>query len=172
MDDQDDRGYSRAPELEDLVSLCKALNEENVRYILIGGFAVILHGFVRATKDIDLLVDSSPENIRRLKRAMASLPDNAAALISDDEVQKYRVVRIADEIVVDLMESACGIKYDSASSRTEVITLEGVPIPVASRELLIDMKQTVRPGDAVDVQFLKLRIAADENDSGGGRDGG
>ena len=172
MDDQDDRGYSRAPELEDLVALCKALNEENVRYILIGGFAVILHGFVRATKDIDLLVDSSPENIRRLKRAMAALPDNAAALISDDELQKYRVVRIADEIVVDLMESACGIRYDAASSRTEVVTLEGVPIPVASRELLIDMKQTVRPGDAVDVQFLKLRIAADENDSGGGRDGG
>ena len=42
MDDQDDRGYSRAPELEDLLSLCKALNAEGVRYVLIGGFAVIL----------------------------------------------------------------------------------------------------------------------------------
>ena len=52
MDDQDDRGYSRAPELEDLVSLYKALNAENVRYVLIAGFAVILHGFVRAIKDI------------------------------------------------------------------------------------------------------------------------
>ncbi|HXH41387.1 MAG TPA: hypothetical protein VNN08_22355 [Thermoanaerobaculia bacterium] len=52
MDDQDDREYSRAPELEDLLSLCKALNAEGVRYVLIGGFAVILHGFVRATKDI------------------------------------------------------------------------------------------------------------------------
>lgn len=59
MDDQDDRGYSRAPELEDLLSLCKALNDSGVRYVLIGGFAVILQGFVRATKDIDLLVDSS-----------------------------------------------------------------------------------------------------------------
>jgi hypothetical protein len=49
VDDQDDRGYSRAPELEDLLSLCKALNTEGVRYVL-GGFAVILHGFVRATK--------------------------------------------------------------------------------------------------------------------------
>jgi len=55
VDDQDDRGYSRAPELEDLLSLCTALNAEGVRYLLIGGFAVILHGFVRATKDIDLL---------------------------------------------------------------------------------------------------------------------
>lgn len=72
MDDQDDRGYSRAPELEDLVSLCKALNAEGVRYVLIGGFAVILHGFVRGTKDIDLLVDASPENIQRLKTVRPS----------------------------------------------------------------------------------------------------
>lgn len=70
MDDQDDSGYSRAPELEDLLALCEALNAEGVKYLLIGGFAVILHGFVRATKDIDLLVDASAENIQRLKRAM------------------------------------------------------------------------------------------------------
>jgi hypothetical protein len=68
LDDQDDRGYSRAPQLEGLLSLCKALNAEGVRYVLIGGFAVILHGFVRATKEIDLLVDASVENVQRLKR--------------------------------------------------------------------------------------------------------
>jgi hypothetical protein len=39
VDGQDDRGYSRAPELEDLVSLCKALNDEGVRYVLVCGFA-------------------------------------------------------------------------------------------------------------------------------------
>jgi hypothetical protein len=99
VDDQDDRGYSRAPELEDLLTLCQALNAEGVRYVLIGGFAVILHGFVRATKDIDLLIDASVENVQRLKRAMAVLPDNAIALIADDEVERYQVVRIADEIV-------------------------------------------------------------------------
>lgn len=80
MDDSDDRAYSRAPELEDLVSLCRRLNAEGARYVLIGGFTVILHGFVRATKDIDLLVDPSESNVRALKRALASLPDNADAV--------------------------------------------------------------------------------------------
>jgi hypothetical protein len=47
--------------------------------------------------------------VQRLKRAMASLPDNAIALIADDEIEKYQVVRIADEIVVDLLKTACGI---------------------------------------------------------------
>ena len=56
MDDAADGVYSRAPELEDLLKLCAALNREAVRYLLIGGFAVILHGFVRGTKDIDLQV--------------------------------------------------------------------------------------------------------------------
>ncbi len=165
MDDQDDRGYSRAPELEDLVSLCKALNAENVRYVLIGGFAVILHGFVRATKDIDLLVDASPENVQRLKRAMATLPDNAIELITDDEIERYEVVRVADEIVVDLMKSAGGIRYDQAAQRIDTIALEGIEIPVADKELLIQTKQTVRPSDAADVQFLRLRIAEDAKDS-------
>lgn len=164
MDDQDDRGYSRAPELEDLLSLCKALNAEGVRYVLIGGFAVILHGFVRATKDIDLLVDASVGNVQRLKRAMSSLPDNAIALIADDEIEKYRVVRIADEIVVDLLKTACGVDYErAAEGGIEIRTVEGVPIPVGRKELLIETKQTIRPSDAADVQFLRLRIAAERD---------
>ena len=63
MDDEPDRAYSRAPELQDLVDLCRALGEEGVRYLLIGGFAVVLHGFVRTTKDIDLLVDPADDNV-------------------------------------------------------------------------------------------------------------
>jgi hypothetical protein len=79
MDDAPDRGESRAPQLQDVLDLCRALNREGARYVLIGGFAVILHGFVRSTKDMDLLVDPSEENIRAVKRARATLPDNAAA---------------------------------------------------------------------------------------------
>jgi hypothetical protein len=164
VDDQDDRGYSRAPELEDLLALCKALNAEGVRYVLIGGFAMILHGFVRGTKDIDLLVDASPDNIQRLKRAMSVLPDNAIALIEDDEVERYQVVRVADEIVVDLMKMACGIDYRrAADGGIETKLVNDVPIPVARKELLIETKQTVRPSDAADVHFLRLRIAAESN---------
>jgi hypothetical protein len=163
VDDQDDRDYSRAPELEDLLALCKALNAE-ARYVLIGGFAVILHGFVRTTKDIDLLVDASAENIQRLKRAMAVLPDNAIALIADDEVEKYTVVRIADEIVVDLLKAACGVNYArAADGGIEIRVVEGVPVSLGRKELLIETKQTVRPSDAMDVQFLRSRIAAERD---------
>ena len=69
MDDAPDRGESRAPHVQDLIGLCQALNREGARYLLFGGFAVILHGFVRSTKDVDLLVDPAEENIRAVKRA-------------------------------------------------------------------------------------------------------
>ena len=60
LDDQDDDRTARAPEPDDVVRICRALNEAGARYLLIGGFAVIAHGAGRFTKDIDLLVDDSP----------------------------------------------------------------------------------------------------------------
>jgi class 3 adenylate cyclase len=156
MDDAADRGYSRAPELEDLVAICRSLNKEGVRYLLIGGFAVILHGLVRTTKDIDFLVDPSEENIRRLKKALGTLPDNAVALIADDDVGKYRVVRVADEVVVDLMAEACGISYEEAfAAGVEHRQLSDVTIPIAKKEVLIRMKDTIRDSDKSDVGFLR-----------------
>lgn len=158
MDDSRNSQYARAPEFEDLIALCRSLNEQGVKYILIGGFAVVLHGFVRGTKDIDLLLDVSSSNIRKLKKAMAALPDNAIALIKDDEVEKYSVVRIADEFVVDLMAKACGIDYENAAKEIEFKEVEGVKIPIPKKELLIRMKNTFRDSDKMDVRFLKIQL--------------
>ena len=159
MDDPTNGSYSRGPELQDLVDLCRWLNNEGVRYMLIGGFAVILHGSVRGTKDIDLLVDASDKNIKALKRAMGQLPDNAIALIADDDVRNYNVVRVADEIVVDLMAAACGIDYQQAAGEgLEYAEIDGVSVPLASKPLLIKMKDTLRDSDRSDVAFLRVLI--------------
>lgn len=161
MDDESDGALSRAPELEDLIALCRSLNREGVRYLLIGGFAVILHGFIRTTKDIDLLIDPSDANVAAVKRALSSLPDNAAAEIRDADVRQYTVVRVADEIVVDLMAAACGVTYQQAMDQdVEYRNIGDVRVPLAGKRLLIRLKDTVRPSDHVDVGFLKLRLEA------------
>lgn len=158
MDDATHRGTSRAPEVEDLLALCRSLNREGVRYVLIGGFAVVLHGFVRTTKDVDLLVAASAENLATLKRALAYLPDNAIAEVDEGDLGRYSVVRVADEIVVDLMASACGVDYAEALRiGVEPRDVEGVVIPLASRQLLIRTKDTLRPSDAMDVAFLRAQ---------------
>ena len=71
MDDRNDPSYARAPEPDDLVRICRALNDAGARYVLIGGFALIAHGAARFPKEIDLRVDDAPENVARVKRALA-----------------------------------------------------------------------------------------------------
>ncbi len=158
MDDADEGAYAREPQLEDLVGLAAALNVHGVRYLLIGGFAVIAHGGARTTKDIDLLIDPAPDNIARVRRALQILEDKAVDDVGDDDLTRYSVVRVADEIVVNLMARACGVDYADASRDSEIIELGGVPIPVASARTLIRTKNTVRPSDAADRQFLQVLI--------------
>ena len=161
MDDKNGRKNSRAPELKDLVDLCRYLNERGARYAVIGGFAVILHGAARTTKDIDLLVDPSTENIKKVKEAMSHLPDNAAREIEDDDVQRFTVVRIGDEFVVDLLASACGVTFDEASQSVQSVELDGVKIPIGSKQVLIRTKNTIRPSDKMDINYL-LTIIEEE----------
>ena len=163
MDDEPDRVYSRAPELEDLLALCRSLNREDVRYLLIGGFAVILHGFVRTTKDIDLLVDPSDANVQAIKRALSTLPDNAVEDVAPSDVREHTVVRVADEIVVDLMASACGVAYDEALRHdVEERRIDDVVIPLAGKRSLIRMKDTVRDSDRMDVRFLETLLREED----------
>ena len=76
----------RIPVLDDLLLLCRLLNDAGAQYIVIGGWAIIQHGFGRATGDIDLLVDSSPANFEKLKKAMLALPDGAIREVQPGEL--------------------------------------------------------------------------------------
>lgn len=155
MDDRDDSAYARAPEPQDLARICRALNDAGARYVLIGGFAVIAHGGTRFTKDIDLLIDDDPANVERVKQALGILADNAAADVRNTDVREYTVVRVADEILIDLMGRACGLSYDDVAADAETHTIEGVEIPIASPAALIRTKDTYRPQDAMDRGFLQ-----------------
>jgi hypothetical protein len=158
VDDTHDGPYAREPQLDDLVRLARALNANGARYVLIGGFAVIAHGGGRTTKDIDILVDATPENVGRLRAALQILEDQAVNDVADDDVGRYAVVRVADEIVVDLMSKACGVDYADAIRDAVVIHLADVPVPVASPATLIRTKDTLRPSDAADRQFLRALV--------------
>ncbi|MBK9062927.1 MAG: nucleotidyltransferase [Acidobacteria bacterium] len=160
VDPDDGAGLeSRPPLLEDLLTICRALNERGARYVVVGGMAVIHAGFVRATEDIDLLVDDSPENFERIQDALSVLPDKAVREVRPTDLNRYVVVRVADEVVVDLMKSACGVDYAEAIEGVEPAVIQGVEVPFASPALLLKLKQTVREKDALDRQFLELLIA-------------
>lgn len=127
---------SREPTVEDLRDLCRALN--------------------RSTMDVDLLVAGDSDNEARVFSALATLPDNAVRELQPGDLQQYTVIRIADEILVDLMCLAGGLDYAAAAVDIDVREVDGVPIPFASPRLLWRMKRgTGREKDAGDLVFLR-----------------
>lgn len=150
----------REPTLTDVVALCHELNELGARYVVCGGFAIRAAGYDRGTGDIDLVIDTSLENEAKVFRGLEILPDKAVRELNPGDVEKYLVVRVADEVVVDLMRSASGIDYAEASQHVVVREVEGVPIPFASPQLLWRMKRhTHREKDAPDLAFLRELFA-------------
>lgn len=147
---------SRPPLGEDLVALCRELNRLGARYVVVGGFAIIQAGYPRTTGDIDLLIGADPGNEALVFKVLESLPDQCVKELLPGDVSKYTVVRVADEILVDLMASASGIDYAEASKSIVIHEIGGVPIPFASPELLWRMKRhTHREKDAPDLLFLR-----------------
>jgi hypothetical protein len=152
----DDSLEAREPTLEDLRDLCGALNARGARYLVIGGFAIRAAGYNRRTMDVDLLVATDADNEARVLDALATLPDQAVRDLRPGELSQYDVIRVADEIIVDLMRSAGGIDYAEAAGSADVREVDGVPIPFASPRLLWRMKSiTHREKDAGDMVFLR-----------------
>lgn len=144
--------------LKELVKLCEALNSAKIKYVVVGGCAVILHGYYRTTHDIDLLVEPSLENVKNLKDVLYRTFNSKDVFeISDDDVMRYTVVRFApesEEIVIDLIGKIGEISSDIANNDIEVVELEGVKIPVCGLSTLIETKKGVRPKDKEDLLFL------------------
>jgi hypothetical protein len=164
MDGNDDlEQYSRIPTVEDLVNLCRNLNAHEVKYVIIGGLAVIHFGYIRATGDIDLLVEDSPENIERLRKALAYLPDGEVDQMADEDLSRYRVVRVSGEITVDLIAKACEVTFPSTRNHVHYDEIEGVKIPYLKPALLIETKMGVRPKDVQDRLFLKRLIDQEQD---------
>jgi len=143
---------------KEIIRVCEALNKEDAKYVVVGGCALILHGYYRTTHDIDLLVDPSVENIKKLKKALKTIfKSEEISEIRDVDIEEYAVVRVApesEEIVIDLIGKIGKIDFQIASQDIEEIELEGIKIPICGLNTLIETKKGVRPKDKEDLLFL------------------
>lgn len=153
-------GFSRPATYEDLKALVMAMNQHQVDYILIGGYALFAHGYHRATTDIDVLVPASRTAGEKLKAALMILPDQAAADIDPEWFEDGENIRVADEFVVDIMLNACGETFETLQDFAESIDLDGIPVRTISLEGLLRTKQTTRDKDIADRIILERAIQA------------
>ena len=151
--------------------LFEALNACDARYVVVGGFAVVLHGHTRLTLDVDLVVDLDPEPAREIVDALTELGfiprapvkardfANAAsrdAWVEEKGMQVFTMVdRANPRLVVDLFVRR-PVDFEALWARAEAIALEGVPVRVAGIDDLIAMKRTAgRAQDLDDIRHLE-----------------
>lgn len=135
--------------------VCRALNEAGARYLVIGGIACILHGYVRATTDIDVLIERSPDNAERVLQALANTGYGFAREWSARELLARPITVIGDDPAVDVFIVAWTVKYEHAIGQSVRMEVEGVSIPVIGIDDLIATKRTGRLQDAADVEALE-----------------
>ena len=142
------------PDFRDMLS---ALADERADYLLVGAYAVAVHGIPRATGDLDLWIRVSPENAARVLRALARFGAPLTDVSEADLTGRGTVVQIGvAPRRIDLLTTLDGLEFDEAWARRTNVDVEGLRIPVLSRADLIRNKKAVgRPQDLADVARLE-----------------
>lgn len=138
-----------------LVTVCRLLNAAGVRYVVVGGFALALHGAVRATKDVDVLIEPTLDNARRALEALERLRFGIARDLDPADVIAKPLTIIGDDPRVDLLTLAWSVRYADAAPTMLRIRIDDVEIPVADLDTLIRSKETGRLQDRADVETLE-----------------
>ena len=146
---------ARPATVEDLKLLLRALNENNVDYLLIGGYALYALGYQRGTTDIDIVLRATREQGELVRRALLVLPDKAAEHLLPEWFVEGETIRVADAFVVDLLFNACGETYETLLPHAVTIDLDGVPIRTLDIEGLLKTKQSSRAKDTLDRVILE-----------------
>ena len=138
-----------------LAHVAALLNAEGARFVLFGAMAMQLWGTTRATRDIDVLIEPTVENARRVLAALSGSGGGLANEAFAVEVAASPVTVIGDAPRVDLLTVAWSVHYAEAAADAVVFEIEGVPIPTASIDHLIASKRTGRLQDAADIEVLE-----------------
>ena len=140
-----------------LLTLLARFSNEGVEYVLIGGQAVRLNGYLRATEDIDVLVRPTRSNGEKIIRALNFLPsakDLAADWFVPAADGSVENIRVADNLLVDLLFAANGETYESVQPYIRELVIDGTPVRVLNIDGLIKTKTDYREKDVLDKQVL------------------
>ena len=145
------------PDYRDMV---ECLLREGVDFMLVGGYAVALHGWPRNTFDIDFWIMANPENAKAVMRAIKAFGAPLQGLTADDFHRPGMVFQIgAEPQRIDIISAVDGLDYADASSRAVKMNVDGLEIKVLSLDdLIINKRSSGRPKDVADAVTLeKLR---------------
>jgi hypothetical protein len=141
----------------DFRDILSAFCEEKVDFMLVGAYAVAVHGLPRATGDIDLWISRDPVNAERVWRALSRFGAAVPDLSVNDFSKPETVIQLGlSPLRIDILTSLTGLDFDEAQKEMLLVKIEGLEIPVISRSHLIKNKRALgRPQDQADVSRLE-----------------
>jgi hypothetical protein len=143
--------------LNQLRGVFSSLRKHQVNYIIIGGIAAILHGVPRATFDLDILIEATPDNAQRLLDALLDAGLGTAAMTTAEELLAHEITIFRDRVQIDVQTSTPGIRFEEVWERREVMRYGRQAFYVLSRDDLIASKRASgRQQDLEDVRLLEL----------------
>ena len=140
--------------LDQLQSVFASFQKNDVRYLVIGGIAAVLYGVPRATFDLDVLIEPTLENAKRLLQAMTEAGLGTASLASADEVLATEITIFTDRIRLDVQTSTPGIVFEEAWQRRVTMNYKGQALEVVSLADLIASKRA--SGRDVDLENVRI----------------
>ena len=143
--------------LNRLINVFSSFQKHNVKYVVIGGIASVLHGVPRATFDLDILIEASKDNASRLLDALLEAGLATASLTSPDDVVANEITIFKDRVRIDVQTSTPGLNFQDAWDRREIMQYQGQDFYVVTRADLIASKRAAgRKVDLEDVRLLEL----------------
>ena len=130
--------------------------EHNVRFLIVGGYALAAHGLPRATGDLDAWVWVNPENAQNIMRALNAFGFQNLSLTESDFSKEDSIIQLGyPPFRIDILTSIDGVAFDQAWEKRIVVELNGMNVPFIGREDLIANKKAAgRPQDLADVSRL------------------
>jgi hypothetical protein len=140
--------------LNQFLDVFSSLNSHGVKYLVIGGIAAIAHGVPRATLDLDILIEASLDNARRLLDALSAAGLGTALLTTPEELLKHEITIFRDRLRVDVQTATPGLLFAEAWQRKAEMVYKDRILLVVSRADLIASKKA--PGLAIDLEDVRL----------------
>ncbi len=145
--------------LNRLRDVFKSFQQHEVKYVVIAGIASVLHGVPRATFDLDILIEATPENAERLLQALRHAGLGTASLTSPDDLLSHEITIFKDRVRIDVQTSTPGISFEQAWEHRQVMSFQGDPFFVVSKDDLIRSERAA--GRDIDLEDVRLLESGD-----------
>jgi len=144
---------------KDIIDFIKLCNKHNVKYLVIGGYAVSVHGYPRSTKDIDVCIEMSETNALKMVQVIKEFGFGSLKLNKEDFLKKDSITQLGfPPLRIDILNDLDGVSFKEAWNNKKIVSFENVAVNFIGYNELITVKQKAgRPQDLADIDKLKKR---------------